>query len=88
MVGPDGARSVLDFREIAPEQASRDMFVEAASDGASRIGGLANAVPGEARGLEALHKRYGKLAWSKVVAPARTLALDGFELGENVASII
>jgi gamma-glutamyltranspeptidase/glutathione hydrolase len=36
------------------------------------------AVPGELAGLWALHRRYGKLPWRRVVEPARRLAHDGF----------
>lgn len=35
------------------------------------------AVPGVAQGLGALHARWGRLEWSRVLAPARALARDG-----------
>ncbi len=85
VVLPDGTRTVLDFREVAPQKAHRDMFVQADNKTASRIGGLANAVPGEARGLEALHKRHGKLKWADVVQPAIDDARDGFEVEHHLA---
>ena len=88
VVLPDGTRSVLDFREEAPAKAHRDMYVEAKGEKPSRIGGLANAVPGEARGLETLHKRHGKLAWADVVAPAIQLASDGFEVEHHLAKAL
>ena len=88
VVLPDGTRSVLDFREEAPAKAHRDMYVEAEGEKPSRIGGLANAVPGEARGLETLHKRHGKLAWADVVAPAIQLASDGFEVEHHLAKAL
>jgi gamma-glutamyltranspeptidase/glutathione hydrolase len=88
VVLPDGKQTVLDFREVAPKRAHRDMYVESDDDNASRIGGLANAVPGEARGLETLHKRFGKLPWSEVVAPALALARDGFEVEHHLAKAL
>ena len=88
VVTPDGAREVLDFREVAPARAHRDMFVEADKDDASRIGGLANAVPGEARGLELLHRRHGSLPWADVVEPAVSLAGDGFALEHHLATAL
>ena len=88
VVLPNGERSVLDFREVAPKKAHRDMYVDADDDQASRIGGLANAVPGEARGLEALHKRYGKLPWRAVVEPALALAQDGFAVEHHLAKAL
>ena len=77
--------AVIDFRERAPAAATRDMYIDASgkADIDKTIkGGLAVAVPGEVRGLEALHKRYGKAKWSDVVRPARELAAAGFEVGE------
>jgi len=85
IVTPDGKREVLDFREVAPAKSHRDMYVEATQDKASRIGGLANAVPGEARGLELLHQRHGKLPWSDVVEPAIRLAHYGFAVEHHLA---
>jgi gamma-glutamyltranspeptidase / glutathione hydrolase len=45
-----------------------------------RTGAAAVAVPGTARGLEAAHRRWGRVAWRELVAPAAALARDGFEL--------
>jgi gamma-glutamyltranspeptidase/glutathione hydrolase len=50
----------VDFRESAPAGSDRDMFKN--SPNASTEGGLASGVPGELRGLEYLHKRYGQLS--------------------------
>ncbi len=79
-----GESAVLDFREVAPAAARHDMYVV---DGVvdrklSVEGGLAVGVPGEAAGLHALHQKFGKMTWAKVVKPATVLARDGFEVGE------
>jgi len=71
----------LDFREIAPAAASHDMYLD--DDGkerpnASLIGPLAAGVPGSPAGLFELHRKYGRLPWARVVAPAIRLARDGF----------
>jgi gamma-glutamyltranspeptidase / glutathione hydrolase len=70
----------LDFREVAPAGASRDMYVrdgkvvsELATDGALSIG-----VPGAAQGYLALLARLGTLKPAVVLAPAIRLARDGF----------
>ncbi len=85
VVEADGTRHVLDFREVAPAAATRDMYVNAEASDASRIGGLAVGVPGEGAGLSALHERFGKLPLPKVVGPAVTLADKGFSLGPHLA---
>jgi gamma-glutamyltranspeptidase len=46
-----------DFRETAPAAASEDMYNDNIYE--SLRGGLASGVPGDLRGLEYLHKKYG-----------------------------
>ncbi|KAG4218267.1 hypothetical protein PC116_g33253, partial [Phytophthora cactorum] len=55
---------------------------------ASIYGGLASGVPGELRGLEYLHKNYGKLPWADVVKPAVKVAREGFEVTEDLVKYI
>ncbi len=76
-----GEPYALDFREVAPGLATRDMYLDPQGEvipGASQAGPKAAAVPGEAAGLYTLHKRHGKLPWRDVVAPAIKLANEGF----------
>lgn len=71
----------LDFREVGPSAARRDMYLDEAGEPireASLVGPLAAGVPGTPDGLYALHREHGKLPWAKVVAPAVRLAADGF----------
>ncbi len=84
-VEKDGTQHVLDFREVAPAAATQSMFVDAANPEASRLGGLAVAVPGEARGLARLHAQHGQLPWKAVVRPAQELARGGFVVGSHLA---
>nr|WP_315874957.1 gamma-glutamyltransferase [Chamaesiphon minutus] len=75
----------LDFRERAPQKASRNMYLDAQGKvrpNASLEGHLAAGVPGTIAGLAAAHKQYGKLPWRTVVAPAIKLARDGFNVSE------
>ena len=44
------------------------------------------AIPGSMRGFFALHARYGKLNWEKVIFPAESLARDGFDVSRSLAS--
>ena len=80
----------LDYREVAPAAATRDMFVR---DGRvvpelSRQGGLAVAVPGEVAGLATAQRRYGRLPWAAVVQPAIRYAADGFAIQQHLATEI
>lgn len=75
----DGRVFALDFREVAPAAAHRDMFLKDGQvvPGLSEDGGLAVAVPGEIAGLAEMHREHGKLPWRQVVSAARDLAVRG-----------
>lgn len=77
----DGSNLALDFREMAPADAGKDMYLDQAGNvipKASTRGPKAAGVPGELAGLARLHKRFGKLPWAQVVEPALKAARDGF----------
>ena len=81
----DGKAEAIDYREIAPLGATRDMYLDASGNvikDASLNGYKAIGVPGTVAGLAFAHKRYGKLPWREVVEPARKLAADGFVVSE------
>lgn len=42
-----------------------------------------SGVPGELRGLEYLHNKYGVLPWADVVLPAAKVAREGFRVNED-----
>jgi gamma-glutamyltranspeptidase/glutathione hydrolase len=102
--GSSKTYEMIDFREKAPvsyfalikaaltavrKAASNEtMYIDAVSETASTIGGLANGVPGEVRGFQMLHQRHGRLSWPKVFAPAIDLARNGFTVNENLAAIL
>jgi gamma-glutamyltranspeptidase/glutathione hydrolase len=84
----DGRASFLDYREVAPGRATRDMYIR--PDGkldeeASVIGALSVAVPGTVAGLELALKTYGTMKLGDVMAPAIRLAEDGFLVREKLA---
>ncbi|KAI1359598.1 gamma-glutamyltranspeptidase [Xylaria arbuscula] len=73
-----GEYVVIDYRESAPAAAFEDMYQ--GNVNGSIFGGLAAGVPGELRGLEYAHKRFGALPWYDVVYPASLVARDGFKV--------
>ena len=72
----DGEVRALDYREKAPGAATRDMFLDDEGKVAESavIGHLAAGVPGSVAGLWEMHRTYGSLPWSDLVAPAVELA--------------
>ena len=75
----DGRAAALDFREIAPLAATRDMYLD--SEGKltdkSVVGPLASGVPGSVAGLTAALAKYGTMPLAKVMAPAIRYAEEG-----------
>ena len=79
----DGFEVMVDGRERAPLKAHRDMYLDAQGEiieGASINGALAAGIPGEPAALDHLAKRYGKLPLHTSLAPAITLAEQGFKV--------
>lgn len=62
----------IDFRETAPMLATASMYKDDPKSAA--YGGLSVGVPGEVRGLEEVHRRWGLLPWRRLVEPAISLA--------------
>ncbi len=84
----DGQPDFLDYREMAPEAASRDMYLD--EDGNvhptdSLFGAKASGIPGTVAGMWEAHQKYGKLPWARLVQPAVTLAKDGFHVPPKLA---
>src|SRR5579862_1463167 len=77
----------LDFREVAPNAATRDMYIgpNGKPDGRSVTGDLAAGVPGSVAGLWELHHRFGSRPWSELLAPAIKLADSGFVADSDFA---
>lgn len=78
----NGEKLALDYREVAPSAASRDMYLDKAGNPTkdSVNGAKAAGIPGTVAGLAAAHSKLGKLPWKDVVAPSVRLAREGFEL--------
>jgi gamma-glutamyltranspeptidase/glutathione hydrolase len=83
-----GKATAFDYREKAPGGAKPDMYLDAQGKINRKLtneGYLAPGVPGTVRGLELAHKRFGKLPWREVLAPAVRLASEGFPLSRSLA---
>jgi gamma-glutamyltranspeptidase/glutathione hydrolase len=76
----DGTVRSLDYRETAPGRGTRDMYVDQRGNPTelSLTGALAAGVPGSVAGMLEAHRRYGKLPFRRVIAPAIALARQGF----------
>lgn len=83
----DGKELALDFREMAPSKASRDMYVDSsgnANTDKSQNGHLSGGVPGTVAGLFA-SMQYAKLPLEKLIQPAIDLAEHGFIINDHEA---
>jgi len=76
----DGRSAALDYREIAPLAATRNMYLDAEGNltDKSIVGPLASGVPGAVAGLTAALAKYGTMSLAQVMAPAIHYAEDGF----------
>ncbi|MPY87368.1 MAG: gamma-glutamyltransferase [Luteitalea sp.] len=85
----DGRANAIDYREMAPAKASRDMFLDAAGNvvsARSQEGPLAAGVPGSVAGLVYAQEKYGRLPLAALVQPAIDLAENGFVVSEALAT--
>ncbi len=84
----DGKATTIDFREKAPQQASKDMFLDVKGNyqsAKSREGYLSCGVPGSVAGLLFAVERYGTMGRKKILQPAIDLAEKGFVISKPFA---
>lgn len=83
----DGRTTFLDFRECAPLNASREMYIgpdgKATRD--SIFGWRSSGVPGSVAGFAAASKRFGSKPLADVIEPAIKLARDGYPVSPTLA---
>jgi gamma-glutamyltranspeptidase/glutathione hydrolase len=89
----DGRDVAIDYREVAPAAATRDMYLDAQGSliqgpGGSLRGWRASGVPGSVAGLAHAFEKYGsgKVTWAEVIEPARRLAADGHIVTQGTAA--
>ncbi|HYJ92921.1 MAG TPA: gamma-glutamyltransferase [Pyrinomonadaceae bacterium] len=81
----DGTATAIDYREMAPKAASRNVYLDKngqliKGEGGSILGYRAAGVPGTLAGFDLALKKYGsgKVKWADIVHPATMLAENGF----------
>ncbi len=86
----DGREAAIDYREIAPLAATRNMYLDANGKltDKSIVGHLASGVPGAVSGLTTALAKYGTMTLSQVMQPSIRLARDGFVIDTALAGSI
>jgi len=89
-IAETGENIALDFREIAPQKATRDMFVTLGivDPISSRFTHKAAGVPGTVAGLATALEKYGTRSLKDVITPAIKLAEEGFPVSTRFAADI
>src|SRR5688500_8546241 len=84
----DGTVAALDYREIAPLAATRNMYIDASGRLTSRstVGHLASGVPGAVAGMTEALRAHGTMSLADVMAPAIRLAKEGFVVDSALAA--
>ncbi|MGF7173799.1 gamma-glutamyltransferase [Azospirillum doebereinerae] len=86
-----GRDVAIDFREMAPAKAFRDMYL----DGQGKVvpdrslyTHLAVGIPGTVAGLAHAQEKYGTLPLAEVIAPAIKLAREGYAVTPQLAGLL
>jgi gamma-glutamyltranspeptidase/glutathione hydrolase len=84
----DGRTAALDYREIAPAAAYREMYIDSAGmlTKAGITGRAASGVPGAVAGLTEALAKYGSMSLDKVMAPAIRMAAEGIEVDSALSA--
>lgn len=86
-----GENFTVDFREMAPIKATRDMYLDEKGnvvDGKSLYTHFAVGVPGTVAGMEYALKKWGSLPLEKILEPSIKLAEEGFVVSGALASTL
>ncbi|MDG2107818.1 MAG: gamma-glutamyltransferase [Woeseiaceae bacterium] len=86
-----GENIAIDYREMAPQSATRDMYLDENGDVdtvRSRFSHLAAGVPGTVSGFYAAHQKLGRLPWKSLLQPAIEQARDGIIVTHGLAKFL
>ena len=84
----EGETGTLDYREMAPLEATKDLYLDENGDvipKLSTVGGLAVGIPGAVAGILEVHRKMGSLPLDQLLAPAIKLAEEGYIVSEKQA---
>ena len=90
--GRSGKLTIYDGREVAPAQATPEMFLKA--DGTplpfeeAVLTGRATGVPGAVAMLALAHREHGRMKWSGLFGDAERTARDGFLVSPRLARLL
>jgi len=83
------ATTAIDYREMAPPAATRDMFLDENGDAdprLSRSSHISAGVPGTVAGMYLAHQEFGRLPWDRLLQPAIKLAREGIVVRPDLAT--
>jgi gamma-glutamyltranspeptidase/glutathione hydrolase len=84
--------TIYDGREVAPAQATADMFLDAAGKplpfDQAVLSGRATGVPGAVAMLGMAHREHGKLAWRTLFGSAERTAEEGFIVSPRLGKLL
>ena len=84
----DGKNTTVDFREMAPLAATKDMYLDKDKnpiEGLSMTGYKSAGVPGTVAGLNEMLEKYGTMPLKDLIQPAIDTANKGFALSDRQA---
>ena len=82
----DGTTGSLDYREMAPAAAHRDMYLDSLGNHdteLSTVGGRSIGVPGTIKGIFTAHEKFGVLPVETLIKPVIELAENGYVVTNN-----
>ena len=86
-----GADIAIDYREMAPIGATRDMYLDENGDvdnHKARFSHLSAGVPGTVAGLYKAHSEFGRLPWKRLLQPAIQQAREGVTMTYDLAGLL
>ena len=87
----DGTKTTIDFREKAPELATRDMYLDSAGNHIPELseeGVLSAGVPGSVAGMLYALDKYGTMTVEELILPSYKLAKEGIIVTSGMSETI